>query len=78
MPGIPERRSHSYARHGTTSVFAALDIASGFVIGECYKPYRVAEFMDSLKQIDAHVPDGLDIHIIVDNHATHWWRSKHS
>jgi transposase len=58
MPGIPERRTHSYVRHGTTSLFAALDVASGFVIGKC-------------KQIDAQVPDGLDVHIIMDNYATH-------
>jgi transposase len=71
MPGIPERRTHSYVRHGTTSLFAALDIASGFVIGKCYKRHRAAEFLDFLKQIDACVPDGLDVHIIMDNYATH-------
>ena len=46
MPGIPERRTHSYVRYGTTSLFAALDIASGFVIGKCYKRHRAAEFLD--------------------------------
>src|SRR3954465_2362984 len=56
MPGIPERRTHSYVRHGTTSLFAALDVASGFVIGKCYKRHRASEFLDFLKQIDAHVP----------------------
>ena len=71
MPGIPERRTHSYVRHGTTSLFAALDIASGFVIGKCYKRHRAAEFVDFLKQIDARVPEGVDIHIIMDNYATH-------
>jgi transposase len=71
MPGIPERRTHSYVRHGTTSLFAALDVASGFVIGKCYKRHRAAEFLDFLKQIDAQVPDGLDVHIIMDNYATH-------
>jgi transposase len=71
MPGIPERRTHSYVRHGTTSLFAALDIASGFVIGKCYKRHRATEFLDFLKQIDAGVPDGLDVHIIMDNYATH-------
>jgi len=71
MPGIPERRTHSYIRHGTTSLFAALDVASGFVIGKCYKRHRSAEFLDFLKQIDARVPEGLDIHIIMDNYATH-------
>lgn len=71
MPGVPERRTHSYVRHGTTSLFAALDIASGFVIGKCYKRHRAAEFLDFLKQIDARVPEGIDIHIIMDNYATH-------
>ena len=71
MPGIPERGTHSYVRYGTTSLFAALDIASGFVIGKCYKRHRAAEFLDFLKQIDAQVPDGLDVHIIMDNYATH-------
>ena len=71
MPGVPERRTHSYVRHGTTSLFAALDIASGFVIGKCYKRHRAVEFLDFLKQIDANVPAGLDIHIIMDNYSTH-------
>lgn len=71
MPGVPERRTHSYVRHGTTSQFAALDIASGFVIGKCYKRHRAAEFLDFLKQIDANVPAGLDIHITMDNYSTH-------
>src|SRR3974377_2103586 len=71
IPGVPERRTPSYVRHGTTSLFAALDIASGFVIGKCYKRHRAAEFLDFLKQIDARVPEGLDIHIIMDNYATH-------
>jgi DDE superfamily endonuclease len=71
MPGVPERRTPSYVRHGTTSLFAALDIASGFVIGKCYKRHRAAEFLDFLKQVDARVPEGVDIHIIMDNCATH-------
>jgi transposase len=71
MPGIPERRTHSYVRHGTTSLFAALDVASGFVIGKCYRRHRAKEFLDFLKQIDARVPEGLDVHIIMDNYATH-------
>lgn len=52
MPTIPERRPHSYVRHGTTSLFAALDIATGAVIGKCYKRHRSREFLDFLKQID--------------------------
>ena len=71
MPGMPERRTHSYVRHGTTSLFAALDVASGFVIGKCYKRHRATEFLDFLKQINANVPPDLDIHIIMDNYATH-------
>src|SRR3954467_9077963 len=47
MPGIPERRTHSYVRHGTTSLFAALDVASGFVIGKCYKRHRASEFLEA-------------------------------
>lgn len=71
MPGIPERRTHSYVRHGVTSLFAALDVASGFVIGKCYKRHRAAEFLDFLKQIDTCIPSDLDVHIIMDNYATH-------
>lgn len=71
MPGIPERRTHNYVRHGTTSLFAALDVATGFVIGKCYKRHRASEFLDFLKQIDANVPDDLDVHIVMDNYATH-------
>ena len=67
---VPERRTHSYVRHGTTSLFAALDVASGFVIGKCYKRHRAAEFLNFLKEIDAQVPEGLDVHIVMDNYAT--------
>ncbi|MGY3371966.1 hypothetical protein ACVWZL_009091 [Bradyrhizobium sp. GM2.4] len=55
MPGVPERRTHSYVRHGTTTLFAALDVASGFVIGKCYKRHRAVEFLKFLKEIDAQV-----------------------
>ncbi len=71
MPGVPERQTHNYIRHGTTSLFAALDVASGFVIGKCYKRHRATEFLDFLKEIDANVPGGLDVHIVMDNYATH-------
>jgi transposase len=71
LPGMPERRTHNYIRHGTTSLFAALDVASGFVIGKCYRRHRAAEFLDFLKQIDAKMPPDLDTHIIMDNYATH-------
>src|SRR5260221_366249 len=69
--GAPERRTHNYIRHGTTSLFAALDVASGFVIGKCYKRHRAAEFLNFLKKIDARVAEGLEVHIIMDNYATH-------
>ena len=71
MPGVPQRRTHSYVRHGTTTLFAALDVASGFVVGKCYKRHRATEFLDFLKQIDASVPSELDVHIVMDNDATH-------
>ena len=71
MPGMAERRTHDYLRYGTTSLFAALDVASGFVIGKCYKRHRAKEFLSFLKEIDARVPNDLDIHIIMDNYATH-------
>jgi putative transposase len=71
MPGMAERRTHTYARHGTTSLFAALDIATGAVIGKCYKRTRAKEFLDFLKQIDAAVPEGPDVHLVMDNYATH-------
>ena len=71
LPGMPERRTHDYKRHGTTSLFAALDVATGSVIGKCYRRHRAREFLDFLKEIDRRVPDGLDIHIVMDNYATH-------
>lgn len=70
-PGMPERRTHSYIRNGTTSLFAALDIATGAVIGKCYKRHRATEFLDFLKRIDAAMPEGRDVHLVMDNYATH-------
>jgi len=70
-PGVAERRTHTYVRNGTTSLFAALDIATGAVIGKCYKQHRATEFLDFLKRIDARLPEGPDVHIIMDNYATH-------
>lgn len=60
-PGVPERRTHSYIRNCTTSLFAALDIAMGAVIGKCCKRHRAAEFLDFLKRIDAAMPVGPDV-----------------
>ncbi|MFL5288521.1 MAG: IS630 family transposase [Rhodopila sp.] len=70
-PGQPERRSHDYARHGTTSLFAALDVATGAVIGQCYPRHRAEEFRQFLDEIEARVPRDLDVHLIWDNYATH-------
>ena len=82
-PGQPGRRTHDYLRHGTTTLFAALDVATGEVIGECYQRHRSREFLRFLKTIDEEVPEPLDIHLILDNYATHktpWvqkWLTKH-
>jgi transposase len=54
-----------------TTLFAALDVASGFIIGKCYKRHRAVEFLKFLKEIDAQIPEGLDVHIVMDNYATH-------
>ncbi len=70
-PGQVERRSHDYTRHGTLSLFAALDAATGKVIGRCFARHRAREFRAFLKTIEANVPDDLDIHIVMDNVATH-------
>src|SRR6266536_5619463 len=70
-PGQPARRSHDYTRHGTTSLFAALDIATGRVIGKCYARHRAIEFRKFLDEIEAAVPAGLDVHLVMDNYATH-------
>ena len=70
-PGQTERRSHDYRRHGTTSLFAALDIATGKVMGKCYGRHRAAEFRKFLIHIDSQVPAKLDVHLILDNYSTH-------
>src|SRR5262249_11636624 len=71
MPGMPERRTHDYARHGVTSLFAAFNIADGTVIGELHRRHRAADFLKFLRKIDKAVPAGLDVHLICDNLATH-------
>ncbi|MHB8244863.1 MAG: IS630 family transposase [Acidimicrobiales bacterium] len=71
MPGTPERRSHDYVRHGTTSLFAALDMATGKVIGSLKQRHRATEFKKFLVQIDQEVPQDLDVHLVLDNYATH-------
>jgi transposase len=70
-PGQPARRSHDYKRHGTTSLFAALDIATGRVIGKCYPRHRAIEFRKFLDEIETAVPADLDVHLVIDNYATH-------
>lgn len=69
--GMPERRTHDYRRHGTTSLFAALDVATGRVIGECHRRHRSREFQRFLDTIDAATPVDLDVHLILDNYGTH-------
>jgi transposase len=70
-PGQVERRTHDYVRHGTTSLFAALDVKSGKVIGQCHRRHRSLEFRKFLMRIDQEVPAHLDVHLILDNYATH-------
>ncbi len=82
-PGQAEWRTHDYYRHGTTSLFAALDVATGKVIGRCHQKHRHQEFMRFLDQIDRSVAPELEIHLVLDNYATHKtpkvaaWFKKH-
>jgi putative transposase len=69
--GYVEGVTHDYERHGTTTLFAALDIANGQVIATCKRRHRHQEYLDFLKHVDSSVPQQLDIHIVVDNYATH-------
>ncbi len=71
VPTHPERRTATYIRNGTTSLFAALDIATGRVIGKTYRRHRTSEFCKFLNEIDKAVPEELDIHLVMDNYATH-------
>lgn len=70
-PGQAERRSHTYVRHGTTSLFAALDVKTGKVLGECHRRHRALEFRKFLQRIEANVPADLALHLILDNYGTH-------
>lgn len=70
-PGIPARQTHDYKRHGTTTLFAALGMLDGRVIGECMPRHRSEEFVRFLKKIDQQTPAELDLHLIVDNYSTH-------
>src|SRR5882757_8428044 len=83
MPGMPERRTHDYARHGVVDLFAAFNIADGSVISKLYPQHRAVEFKKFLVAIDKAVPSELDVHLVCDNLATHKtdlvndWIAKH-
>ncbi|MER6359241.1 IS630 family transposase [Streptomyces sp. NPDC001634] len=83
MPGMPERRTHDYLRHGITSLFAAFNIADGTVISQLHRRHRAIEFKKFLVTIDKAVPAELDVHLVCDNYATHntpeirTWLSRH-
>ena len=70
-PGLPERQTHDYERHGTTTLFAALNVAAGKIIAQCQPRHRHQEFLRFLKQIDDATDPALDIHLILDNYSTH-------
>src|SRR5262249_2355512 len=70
-PDQAERRSHDYTRHGTLSLFAALDVATGTVIGKCFARHRAREFLKFLREIEGNVLPNLDIHLVMDNSSTH-------
>jgi transposase len=70
-PGVPARQTHDYERHGVTSLFAALDVASGVTISNCYARHRHQEFLRFLKLIEQSVPADLDVHLVMDNYGTH-------
>ena len=70
-PGVPARQSHDYERHGVTSLFAALDVASGIAIGSCYRRHRHQEFLRFLNDVDANLPAVFDVHLVMDNYGTH-------
>ena len=69
LPGMPERRTHDYERHGITSLFAAFNIADGTVISQLHRRHRATEFKKFLATIDKAVPGGLDVHVVCDTTA---------
>lgn len=89
QPGLPMKKgrcgtfTHDYKRHGTTTLFAALNVLDGTVIGECMARHRHQEFLKFLRKIDRDTPGGLDLHLVIDNYATHThprvrnWLAKH-
>jgi transposase len=76
-PGQPERHTHDYRRHGTTDLFAALDVKTGAVIGACKERHRAVEALAFLDQVEAEVPADLDVHLVLDNAATHKTKLVH-
>ena len=82
-PGVPARQSHDYERHGVTSLFAAMDVASGVTISNCYRRHRHQEFLRFLNDVDANLPHRLDVHLVMDNYGTHkvnkvrGWLTRH-
>lgn len=71
FPGLAERRTHDYMRHGTTTLFAALDVASGKIIGQLHRRHRAKEFQTFLAHVERSVPKALQVHVIMDNYGTH-------
>jgi transposase len=82
-PGVPARQSHDYERHGVTSLFAAMDVASGVTISSCYRRHRHQEFLRFLNDVEASLPRGLEVHLVMDNYGTHkvsqvrTWLARH-
>jgi hypothetical protein len=70
-PDVPARQSHDYERHGVTSLFAALDVASGVAISSCHRRHRHQEFIRFLNQIEESLPRGLEVHLVMDSDSTH-------
>jgi transposase len=70
-PGIPERQTHDYERHGTTTLFAALDVLTGKVIGSCQPRHRHGEFLTFLERLEANTPKRMQVHLVLDNYGTH-------
>lgn len=70
-PGVPERQTHDYERHGTTTLFAALDVAAGKIIGQCQPRHRHQEFLRFLETVDAAMAPDVPVHLILDNYSTH-------
>ncbi|MFP5254205.1 MAG: IS630 family transposase, partial [Actinomycetes bacterium] len=71
LPGTPARATHDYKRSGTSTLFAALEVATGKVIGSLHQRHRAVEFKKFLQTLDREVPADLDVHLILDNYATH-------